>query len=68
MPVLHQMHVSGNCYKVRLCARQAGFRSMLGDVLADNARMLGLMESMGFTSLPHAEDRSARRVVKQLNG
>jgi len=50
------------------CARQAGFRSMLGDVLADNAKMLGLMESLGFTSLPHAEDRSARRVVKQLNG
>jgi glutathione S-transferase len=24
MPVLHQMHVSGNCYKVRLAARQLG--------------------------------------------
>jgi glutathione S-transferase len=24
MPVLHQMHVSGNCYKVRLVARQVG--------------------------------------------
>ena len=24
MPVLHQMQVSGNCYKIRLAARQAG--------------------------------------------
>lgn len=24
MPILHQMHVSGNCYKVRLCAAQLG--------------------------------------------
>ena len=24
MPTLHQMHVSGNCYKVRLAARQLG--------------------------------------------
>ena len=24
MPVLHQMQVSGNCYKVRLVARQLG--------------------------------------------
>ncbi len=31
MPVLHQMHVSGNCYKVRLCARQAGVALTLQD-------------------------------------
>ena len=31
MPVLHQMHVSGNCYKARLCARQAGFPLTLKD-------------------------------------
>jgi glutathione S-transferase len=24
MPILHQMQMSGNCYKVRLCARQLG--------------------------------------------
>ena len=24
MPVLHQMHMSGNCYKIRLAARQLG--------------------------------------------
>ena len=31
MPVLYQMHVSGNCYKVRLCARQAGVALTLQD-------------------------------------
>ena len=31
MPVLHQMHVSGNCYKVRLAARQAGVALGLRD-------------------------------------
>ena len=31
MPVLHQMHVSGNCYKVRLAARQAGVALRLRD-------------------------------------
>ncbi|MFO1407923.1 MAG: glutathione S-transferase family protein [Steroidobacteraceae bacterium] len=31
MPVLHQMHVSGNCYKVRLAARQAGVPLTLRD-------------------------------------
>ena len=31
MPVLHQMHVSGNCYKVRLAARQAGVPLVLRD-------------------------------------
>jgi glutathione S-transferase len=31
MPVLHQMHVSGNCYKVRLLARQAGVDLKLKD-------------------------------------
>jgi glutathione S-transferase len=31
MPVLHQMHVSGNCYKVRLAARQLGIAITLKD-------------------------------------
>ncbi len=31
MPVLHQMHISGNCYKVRLLARQAGVDLELKD-------------------------------------
>lgn len=31
MPVLHQMHVSGNCYKIRLAAHQAGIPLRLKD-------------------------------------
>ncbi len=31
MPTLHQMHVSGNCYKVRLAARQLGVDLKLRD-------------------------------------
>lgn len=31
MPVLHQMHMSGNCYKVRLVARQLGLPLTLRD-------------------------------------
>ena len=31
MPVLHQMQMSGNCYKVRLAARQLGFALALKD-------------------------------------
>ncbi|HJW27462.1 MAG TPA: GNAT family N-acetyltransferase [Rhodocyclaceae bacterium] len=48
------------------CARQSGYRAMVGDVLTDNAKMLGLVESLGFSILPHPEDRSAKRVVKSL--
>ena len=32
MPVLHQFHLSGNCYKVRLAARHAGIQLTLRDV------------------------------------
>jgi len=31
MPTLHQMHMSGNCYKVRLAARQLGVALVLKD-------------------------------------
>ena len=31
MPVLHQMHVSGNCYKIRLAAHQLGIPLTLND-------------------------------------
>lgn len=50
------------------CARQAGYRTMVGDVLSTNARMLRLMESFGFSILPHPEDRSAKHIVKALAG
>jgi glutathione S-transferase len=32
MPVLHQFHLSGNCYKVRLAARHSGVHLELRDV------------------------------------
>lgn len=48
------------------CARQAGYRTMVGDVLSSNAKMLRLMESFGFAILPHPEDRSAKRIVRAL--
>ncbi|HEX6735581.1 MAG TPA: GNAT family N-acetyltransferase [Azonexus sp.] len=48
------------------CARQAGYRTMVGDVLSSNARMLRLMEGFGFSILPHPEDRGAKRIVKAL--
>jgi len=31
MPTLHQMHISGNCYKIRLLARQLGIALTLRD-------------------------------------
>ena len=31
MPILHQMHISGNCYKVRLAAAQLGIALTLKD-------------------------------------
>jgi glutathione S-transferase len=31
MPILHNMQISGNCYKVRLAARQAGFALRLAE-------------------------------------
>ena len=31
MPVLHQMSVSGNCYKIRLAAHQLGLPLALKD-------------------------------------
>lgn len=48
------------------CARKAGYRAVVGDVLSKNSKMLRLMESLGFSILPHTEDRSAKRVVKEL--
>jgi glutathione S-transferase len=31
VPILHQMQMSGNCYKIRLAARQVGFNMKLKD-------------------------------------
>ena len=48
------------------CARQRGYRAMIGDVLADNPKMLRLVEGLGFSLLPHPDDRSCKRVVRVL--
>jgi acetyltransferase len=39
---------------------------MVGDVLADNHKMLRLMTSLGFSILPHPDGPSMKRVAKQL--
>jgi glutathione S-transferase len=45
MPTLHQMHVSGNCYKVRLAARQLGVVLKLVDygLLDGTTRQAGFL-------------------------
>lgn len=48
------------------CAREKSYRTMVGDVLSDNQKMLRLMSSLGFSVLPHPEGTSMKRVVKQL--
>ena len=48
------------------CARDSGYRAIVGDVLSTNEKMLRLMESLGFSIMPHAEDKNAKRVVLAL--
>ena len=50
------------------CARSKGYRTMIGDVLGDNAKMLRLMHSLGFAVHPHPEESSLKQVVKSLHG
>jgi acetyltransferase len=49
----------------RLRAREA-LRSMVGDVLADNHKMLSLMSRLGFAVMPHPDGNELKRVVKPL--
>lgn len=49
------------------CARVGGARAMVGDVYADNARMLGLMKALGFSVLPHPDEATLKRVVLALD-
>lgn len=48
------------------CAREKLYRTMVGDVLADNQKMLNLMTRLGFTILPHQDGHEQKRVVKPL--
>ena len=50
------------------CARQKGYRAVVGDVLSTNAKMFKLMTSLGFTIHPHPDDTAVKRVVKPLTG
>ena len=47
-------------------ARQRGFRKITGEVLANNAHMLTLMQILGFTVRASKEDPSIRDVNKDL--
>jgi acetyltransferase len=49
-------------------ARSKGYRSIFGDVLGKNAKMLRLMHGLGFLVQPNPEDSALRRVVKALHG
>lgn len=49
------------------CARVNGYRTMVGDVLSDNEKMLRLMTRLGFSILPHPDGYSMKHVVKELN-
>ncbi len=50
------------------CARSNGFRSIVGDVLGNNPKMLRLMQGLGFSVQAHPEESALRRVVKVLHG
>jgi acetyltransferase len=48
------------------CARQKGYRAVVGDVLSNNTKMFRLMTSLGFSIHPHPDDTAVKRVVKPL--
>ena len=50
------------------CARQKGYRAVVGDVLSTNGKMFNLMTSLGFTIHPHPDDTAVKRVIKPLSG
>jgi acetyltransferase len=50
------------------CARSKGYRSIVGDVLGNNPKMLRLMQGLGFEVQPHPEENTLKRVVKVLHG
>jgi len=49
------------------CARAKGYRHIVGDVLADNAKMLRLMGHLGFAAVAHPDDTELKRVVLPLS-
>ena len=51
---------------VALGSSEKLYRSMVGDVLADNHKMLSLMSRLGFAVMPHPDGNELKRVVKPL--
>ena len=49
------------------CARQKGYRAVVGDVLTQNSKMFRLITSLGFTVHAHHDDPSVKRVVLALH-
>lgn len=49
-------------------AHKKGYRAMIGDVLAMNTRMFRLVGSLGFTTQPHPDDPTVKRVSYVLGG
>ena len=49
------------------CARQKGYRRIMGDILAVNTNMLRLMSQLGFSIQAHPEDQSLKQVVLPLH-
>jgi acetyltransferase len=47
-------------------AREKGFRTLQGEVLANNAKMLGLMKRLGFQSRIDTDDPTLVVVAKEL--
>ncbi|MCH2218801.1 MAG: GNAT family N-acetyltransferase [Dechloromonas sp.] len=48
------------------CAREKSYRAMVGDVLADNPKMLRLMTGLGFSIMPHPDSQELKRVARSL--
>jgi acetyltransferase len=49
-------------------ARDARIGELVGEVLAENARMLEMCRTLGFTVAPHPQDATLAVVVKRLAG
>lgn len=47
-------------------AREKLYRSIVGDVLSNNHKMLNLMTRLGFSILPHPDGSEIKKVVKML--
>ena len=47
-------------------ARQKGYRTMVGDVLAMNTKMFRLVTDLGFAIQPHPDDHTVKRVIRRL--